>query len=178
VVTIEPQGAGIGQQAVITGFHFGPVAALADVLRVSPRRVTALHRMGWAQPPNVDYLAVAHDERGRVAAFHEVLEAVRGGASAFVLADHPEGLSVPLLGGTITMQRGAFALARLTGLPVVALLPRWEGPRVHVRVAPAVAAVPDEHAMAAATALALERYLLEHPHAIGRKLLAELAAQT
>jgi lauroyl/myristoyl acyltransferase len=62
-------------------------------------------------------------------------------------------------------------------VPVTPVFARWDGAAVEVVCGEPIAAREDEAAMAAAMADAIDRWLREHPAAIGDHLLRHLTRQ-
>jgi hypothetical protein len=167
-------------------FHVGAVHALGLALDRLSGPVLALRQGGpLADPrPPVEVVATEGEAQGRAAVFHRaLLHLERGGFVILALdAASDPALRVPCLGRTLPLARGAFALARLTGAPLVPLAARWRGGRIEIvlgeALAPAVPAgsAPEtwESALAAAAAGWLERYLLQEPAETGLGLLRVL----
>lgn len=161
--------------AVLTTFHVGPVGAIGEVVRRVPGEITALHRMDWRFPSNVAGVYVDDTDMGQAAAFYHGVSALRRGGCVLILGDGPPGHEVSLLGRVTTLKRGPYALARITGAPIVPLVARWTGASVDIVCGRPIQAIDDEAAMAQAMAAVLERHLLEHPGEIGDHLLSELS---
>ncbi len=153
---------------ILTSFHVGPISALGSVLEQLPGEVLVLHVSG-APRARLSMLSVGSTQWDRAAAFARAMRVLRNGGYVFLLADanvFPSTIDVTLFGRTNRLARGAFALSRLSGAPVVPLAGRWQ--RTHVEI---VAGEPiiagDEDAMAAATASWLERLVLANPGEVG-----------
>jgi hypothetical protein len=156
---------GTTQPVIFISLHAGALAAIGALFQRMPRRVAALHRMEWRLPSNVESIYVAPTDEGGAAGFRRALELVRGGDHAFMPIDG-HGIDVPLLDRATSFSRGPFALARLTGAPIVPLVAQWRGGRVDIFVGEAVAAGDDEEEMALAVADGLDRHLRAHPSEI------------
>jgi lauroyl/myristoyl acyltransferase len=158
---------------VFVSLHVGAMPALGAFLRSLPLEVAALHRLEWRLPSTLVDVYVARNETARVVAFHRAVTALRGGGHVFIPMEG-DAIRVPLLGGSLRMTRGPFALARLTGAPIVPLLARWDGGRARIHAGRPVAAARDEEGMALAVARQLERYLGAYPSEIDDWLVTGL----
>ena len=166
--------AGLRGPAILTTAHIGALGAIGALLRRLPGDVLALHRMEWRMPGNVTGLHVPDTDPANAAAFYRALTTLRQDGCVLLLADG-RGHDVPFLGGVVKIKRGPFALARLTGAPLVPVLARWDGAIVRVTTSAPIAAGDDEAAMARAMARVIERHLLEHPSEIGAHWLDPLS---
>jgi lauroyl/myristoyl acyltransferase len=73
-------------------------------------------------------------------------------------------IEVPLLGRTLPLARGAFALARIADVPIIPIVPRWRGTAIEVEIGePMRLGADGERGMAEAIAAWIERYLRERP---------------
>ena len=176
-------------------FHVGAVHALEPALEQLPGPVLALRHgpLHTAAPP-LEIVSTEGDEQRRAAVFHRALTHLLQGGGFVVLALDVVpgiGLQVPCLGRTIELARGPFALARLTGAPLVPLVARWRRSGVEVltgepldprETEPTLDAAVDptawESALAAATARWLERYLQGAPAELGLGLLRSLLSSS
>jgi hypothetical protein len=158
---------------IYVSLHIGALPALAAFLRDLPREVAALHRMDWRLPSNVVDVYVARNESARVASFHRALTTLRSGGHVFIPIEG-NAVRVHLLGRSLLLTRGPFALARLSGAPIVPVFARWSGGRARIHAGHPIAAIRDEQAMAAEVARELERYLRAHPGEIDDWLLTGL----
>jgi hypothetical protein len=159
--------------AVYVSLHVGAMPALVAFLRDLPHEVAALHRQAWRLPSNLVDIHVARNERARVAGFHRALTTLRGGGSVCIPIEG-DTVQAAVLGRSLLMSRGPFALARLSGAPIVPLLARWSGGRVRIHAGHAIAAGGDEQAMALHVGRELESYLRAHPGEIDDWLLTGL----
>lgn len=148
--------------AILATYHCGALSALGGVLRHLPGEVLAVHRMEWKLPGNVTGIFIEGGGTGDAAAFYRALATVRRGGYAFLVVEG-RGIEVSLLGHTTTLRRGAFALARMSGVPIVPIFARWTGARATITVGEPIGPSDDEAAMAQAMAQALERHMLDHP---------------
>jgi lauroyl/myristoyl acyltransferase len=85
-----------------------------------------------------------------------------------------QSVRVSLLGRPFLLSRGPFALARLSGAPIVPLVARWQGGRARIFVGARTAAGPDEREMAVAVSREFERYLRAHPSELTDHLICGL----
>jgi hypothetical protein len=136
----------------------------------------------YAPTPPVEVASTEGDDQRRAASFQRALNCLAGGGFVLLALDLPPspGLRVPCLGRTLELARGPFALARLTGAPLLLLAARWWRSRVKIEVGETLArgleTDPEamEGTLAASAAGWLERYLLESPAEIGLGLLRAL----
>jgi hypothetical protein len=168
---------------VLATFHVGAVQALGAALERLPGPVLAVrHGMLHATRPPLELVTTEGDGQRRADVFQRALvHLTRGGfvALALDLSAGP-GLTVPCLGRTLTLARGPFALARLTGAPIVPLVARWRRGGLEIEIGRPLAAGPAtdpaarETALAAAAARWLEGYLRKSPADLGLGLLQDL----
>jgi len=154
---------------VLAGFHVGPLPALGILLEQLPGEVLVLQLSGTARR-RLQAGWTGTEEWQRAAALRRAVGTLRAGGSVFLLVDaneFPTTVDVTLFGRTTRLARGAFALARITGSPLVPIAPRWRGGRVEIVVGDAIPP-GDEAAMAAATAGWLERFLRSSPEALSQ----------
>lgn len=169
---------------VLVGFHVGPYQALAAVLGALPGDGLAVERGGrFAAREQFELIRGGVDEAERARTFRRALERVRSGGWFFANLDalDPDErwpvatLGAPLLGGVIRLARGPFAVARLSGAPIVPLAARWRGTAIEVEVGAPVQPDVGEDGMARAVAGWLEDYLRERPGEVSVYLLARVA---
>ena len=165
---------------ILLSFHIGPYHALGAVLQRLPGVVLALHRDASSPRGKVTLVRAGDDAWDRARAFNRTAGALRAGGSVFAIADGVHDayeiatVDAPLLGGTIALARGPFALSRLTGAPIVPLAARWRGTAAEVTVGEPIAPSRGEAEAAAATARWLEDYLRRFPGEAGAFLLLRL----
>jgi lauroyl/myristoyl acyltransferase len=152
--------------AILAAFHLGPLqafSAVVDRLRVETLELR-LEREA-AHPSNAVIALTNEDESNRVAAFHHAIKTLRAGKFVFLTAEPYFGsrIEAMLFGRAITLARGPFALARLTGAPIIPLVARWRGTRVEIIRGDAIAASKNESLSAAAMAKWLQDYLAANP---------------
>lgn len=165
---VLPDLAGLQPPLVLASFHLGPMPAVAGLLEQLPGEVLVLQFSG-APRKRLTMLPVGTDQWQRAKAFRRAVGTLRDGGFVFVLVDAneaPSTVTTTAFGRDVRLARGAFALARVTGAPVVPVAAYWEGGRAVV-VAGEPIAPGDEAGMAAATAAWLERFIRAHPEVIG-----------
>jgi lauroyl/myristoyl acyltransferase len=176
VVAMDAGVAGIRGPAILTLFHAGALHAVGSALERLPVPVLAFRQGVLARPRgSLQSVTELDTEAERAAAFHRALVHLRGGGVVAMTADLAPGASidVPLFGATLHLARGPFALARLTGAPLVPVAVRREGDRIVVSAAEPIAG-GDERAMAVALAAWLEAWLRERPADLSIALVNEL----
>jgi hypothetical protein len=162
---------------IVASFHVGPFQALGAVLRSLPGEAVALAREQYESRPDVTMLYRGHDEWQRARTFRRMVSTLRSGGVALVNLDgfHPDDsmatIEVPMLGRSLPLARGAFALARIAPAPIVPIVTRWRGTAMEVTVGDPISPEHGEARMAAATGDWLERYLREMPGEISVFLL-------
>jgi lauroyl/myristoyl acyltransferase len=172
-VAVDRAFAAVRGPAILATFHVGAIGALGAAIRRIPGEILALHRMDWRMPSNVAGAYVPHTDVGGAAVFYRSVMTIRRGGCVLLLVDGTAH-EVSVLDRSLMLARGPFALARMTGAPVVPVFARWDGASIDVVCGATIAATDDELTMARAMAVALERHLLRHPAAIGEMLLRRL----
>ena len=113
---------------VVLWWHVGPAYGLSAAIARAGLPVLSLRRARAHQPePGIEVAAVG-DSQGRALAFARAVVRVRGGGIAIVPADGQHGTLLPpvsCLGRAVCLARGPFALARLTGAPLVPVVAHW-----------------------------------------------------
>lgn len=176
---VEPQIVSDLQPPVIVAtFHTGPVLALGAVAERCDARVLGL-RSADLGVPRAAHVSIHFDmetEEQRAASFVAAHRSLREGGFVFMAVDPMQsgGMRVPFFDGTLRLARGAFALTRMTGVPIVPVIARWEGDRIAFRVGKALSA-SDEQQTAVAAASWLESHLRQSPELLSNHLL-ELTA--
>jgi lauroyl/myristoyl acyltransferase len=156
---------------VLASFHVGPWPALAAALVELPGEVLALDRGQFGPLPHLTMLAGGEDTGARAAAFNRALGALRSGGFVFVTVDafHQQefdvaSIEVPVLGRTLPLARGAFALARIARVPIVPIVARWRGTALEVELGPALrVGAGGERSLAEAAGSWIERYVRARP---------------
>lgn len=161
------QPAEVPPPVIFVGFHAGPIYALGSLLERQPGEVLVLQHSGHAR----QRLAggwIGTEAWQRAAALRGAVDTLRGGGSVFLLVDSnefPTTIDVTLFGRRTRMARGAFALARITGSPIVPIAPRWRGTRAEIVVGDPIVS-GDEAEMAVATARWLEAFVRSAPETL------------
>ena len=162
---------------ILGTFHVGAVQALGAAIERLPGPVLVL-RLGalYSPRPPVEILSTEGDDQRRALAFQRALAHLAAGGFVVLALDGAPGpgLRVPCLGRTLELARGPFALARLTGAPLVPLVARWRKSEVEAEVGVAIGGMMEEGALAASAARWLEGYLMEAPEEIGFGLVRAL----
>jgi hypothetical protein len=161
---------------ILGTFHVGAVQALGAAIERLPGPVLAL-RLGalYSPRPPVEILSTEGDDQRRALSFQRALAHLAGGGFVVLALDGSPGpgLRAPCLGRTLELARGPFALARLTGAPLVPLVARWRKSEVEAEVGAAIGGM-EEGALAASAARWLEGYLMEAPEETGLGLVRAL----
>jgi hypothetical protein len=161
---------------ILGTFHVGALHAVGVALEAIGRPVLAFRDgLLYTPRPPVEVQTTAGDEQQRAAAFVRALESLRRGELVLLALDVVPGAAIAAecLGRPLALARGAFALARMTGAPIVPLAMRWEGGEVGVVLgAPLIG--QDELALAGAAARWLDRYLRQSPSELTLELLRNL----
>jgi hypothetical protein len=175
-VVASPDAAGLKAPMVLATFHMGPLAALGGLTSRLPGPVCVLLGAGEVVTRRATYLPTLGGEAQRVAAVMEALRTLRGDGYALVVVDGfgSARLQQTALGREVSLSRGAFALARLAGAPIVPVAVRWRGPAVEI-LAGQVIEPADEASMAKAMLAWLEGYLREYPGELSHALTRLLA---
>jgi lauroyl/myristoyl acyltransferase len=172
-----------GGPAILVGWHLGPPFGVLGAIEAAGVRALVVRR-AFASPrtPIVDVVLVDGGRQRGSAAFRASLAQLRGGGFVLLAADAPESsetAAVPCFGRPRPMARGAFALARATGAPLVPVAARMDRAGV-IRIAVG-APLPRigegdalETALAAAAAAWLEAFVRESPGQLRRCVLAWL----
>jgi hypothetical protein len=164
---------------ILATFHLGPVPALGGLLEQLPGEVLVLQRSGQPRP-SLTLLGIEADSSQRAAVFRRAVEALRGGGFVFVVVDAYKTaatVEATFLGRQVRLARGGFALARITGAPIVPLAARWRGRRIDIVAGDPILA-GDESAMAGAVTSWLEDYVRENPGEIGRKFVERFGGES
>lgn len=162
---------------IVGVFHMGPVMALATAVEQLRGNVLILRRstLPLERVPSITIETAIGDEQRRALAFHRALERLRAGEFVIMALDpeHAFRLPVPCLGRTLQLARGPFALARISGVPMVPVIPRWRGTEVELVVGEPFAGTGDdyERSLAESAGRYLERYLLEHPEELSARIV-------
>jgi len=170
--------------AILATFHIGAVQTLGVALEELGRPVLAFREGRPLFTPR--RLLEVHPVRGhdqqRAAAFARALGQLRGGGLVLMALDSVPGtaLVTECLGRLLALARGPFALARMTGAPIVPLTSRWIGAGVQLIVDGPLVGIPAddsgtfEQSLAQSASRWLEGYLRRWPSELGLGLLREL----
>ncbi len=168
-----------GAPAIFVCWHVGPPFGLAGALEAVGLHLLLLRRtLDYGTTPTLEVAAV-DDGAARRAAFRQALARLRAGGSVLIPLDAPDAAQtapVPCFGRARPMARGAFAMSRLTGAPVVPLVTRLDADRmVRVAIGSPLAGTRDtgdadafETALAAGAAAWLEAYVRASPAQLRR----------
>jgi hypothetical protein len=147
----------LAQPAIFVGWHLGPPFGVAGAFEAIGLRALMMRRtLTYGMTPTLEVASVGGGRDDRSAAFRRAVRRLEQGGVVLVAADVRDVSAtapVPCFGRARTMARGPFALARLTGAPLVPLAPRLDGDRV-VRVAIGAPLIGEGAADALETSLA------------------------
>jgi lauroyl/myristoyl acyltransferase len=171
----SPDPGAVPGPAILVTFHIGPLAALSGLLARLAGPVCVLRGAGQVVTRKARYLPTFGGEAQRAAAVTEAVHTLRAGGYALVVVDNLRDARVPatLLGRSVPLAGGAFALARLAPAPLLPVAVRWRGPSVAI-VAGEMIEPADETAMADSLARWLEAYLRRHPRELSFTLSKRL----
>jgi lauroyl/myristoyl acyltransferase len=172
-IVSDPVLAELQPPMVLVFAHAGPFHALGAALNRLRGEVLAFNRGAVGPTPGITVIAAGDDEWGRARVFQRALTTLRSGGFVVLAIDGYEAstLEVPLLGGVISLARGPFALARMTGAPIVPVAARWRGSCAEVECGDPITPDESEQVMAAATGAWLEGYLRRFPGEISSTTL-------
>jgi hypothetical protein len=188
LVRLPASWAALRSPVLLGTFHVGAMHALGPALEQLPGPVLALrHGPLFVPRPPLEVATTEGDEQSRAALFHRALEHLSRGGFVALALDVVQGsaLRVPCLGRPLVLARGPFALARITGVPLVPLVARWQPGGIEILLGEALATPGQEAgteawegALAASAARWLEGYLLASPGELGLGLLRKLLGLT
>jgi hypothetical protein len=167
----DPEFTALEPPLIFASFHVGPFQGIGAALRVLPGEAIAVTR-GQFEEGRADVTLVSggESEWERARTFYRAVVALRARSSLLITVDAntPDDYDVstidaPMFGGTLPLARGAFALSRVSGVPITPLVARWRGTELEVVVGDPISPDLGEAAMAAATARWVEDYLRERP---------------
>jgi hypothetical protein len=181
LVRTPPAVTALRPPLILGTFHVGAVHGLGPALeRLSAPVVAFRHGPLFAATPRLELVTTEGDEQRRAAAFYRALAHLEGGGFVALALDVVPGPGLPVscLGRTIELARGPFALARLTGAPLVPFVGRWQRGGIEIGIGEVLspASPACESDLAAAAARWLERYLLDAPSELELGLLRTLLA--
>jgi hypothetical protein len=175
----NPDLAALRPPLILASFHVGIFPAVGAALARLPGDVLVVHRARFTPRPGFTLVLRGEDEWERARTFHRAVTSLRSGGFVFTTLDGGYGedgydaaaVDAPMLGGTISLARGGFALARITRTPIVPLVARRCGRRIEFSCGDPISPAQGEEAMAAAAAQWLGDYLLEFPGEISSRTL-------
>lgn len=164
--------------AILITFHGGPMTMLAFVAKSLPGPVLSVRRN---EPPRRGKATrIIHTAGGveqRAQAFHGAFEHLRSGGFVIIAADVVTGevIEVPFFEKTIRLARGPFALARLTGAPLVPLVLHWGKAGLETTLGEPIAmsgsGAEGEESAARRAAVWLEQRLLQFPEELSEHVV-------
>ncbi len=121
---------------VLVSLHLGPLRAFDEVWPRVPGEVTVLLGPDYPGPYNARLLRGSDDESTRAAVAREAARALQNGGFLFMTpdADGTTRVTAELMGIRFSLAIGAFALARMTGSPMVPIALRWRGSAIEAVV--------------------------------------------
>jgi lauroyl/myristoyl acyltransferase len=180
-VALDPAFSAMAPPLILASMHIGPFQGIGAAVRLLPGEVMGLTRGQYLRPTDLTLVEGGEDEQRRAQAFGRALATLRRDGFVLITVDaftpgeyEPSSIEVPMLGSTIRLARGAFALARITGTPVRPIASRWRGTRLEVCVGDPVASALGEEGMAAAVGGWFERYLRASPGEVSVFILERL----
>jgi hypothetical protein len=164
--------------AIMVTFHVGAMDALGTALSQMRTPAMAFKRgKSLSTAPNITIGVIRKDDLLiRAAAIRDAVRALRRQEVVMMAVDGglDGALEVECLGHQLRLGRGAFALARITGAPVIPFVGRWRGTRVETILGDPLprqtASENVEQDLANEAARWLERYLSDSPGEIGPAL--------
>lgn len=168
--------ASAGGAVIFVVMHAGPVSAFSTIFRLAGVEAFALVRkidLRSGARPDIAEATGGADSSAQV--LWAGMRRLKRGRPVVLAADGSIGTRLPpveVAGQSMVWARGAFALARLSGAPLVPLLAYWDGPaRIRLAVGPAwstsaagtAAPTEVEHAGARALADWFDRELASRP---------------
>ncbi|QQR74469.1 MAG: hypothetical protein IPJ17_02420 [Holophagales bacterium] len=156
--------------AVLLTFHVGALQLLGEALDASRRGILLMRASPIYSPRPGQRFAFTEGGAGeRAAALKAAVAHLETGGSVVVAADGESGSGVDVrcLGRRLALARGAFAMSRLTGSPILPRVARWEGAQVVVERGAPVASAEEAGRW-------LEDFLRRRPEQLGLGLLRQL----
>jgi lauroyl/myristoyl acyltransferase len=161
---------------ILGTFHVGALHAVGAALEALGKPVLGIRegRIFTPRPP-LELITSEGTEQQRAAVMVRALEYLRAGNLVLLALDAASDAAIETkcLGNRLALARGAFALARITGAPIVPLVMRWRGTDVQVMLGKRLEGETEEQ-LADAAAQWLEHYLRESPRELTLGLLREL----
>lgn len=158
---------------ILGTFHVGALHAVGAALEALGKPVLGVRegRLFEPRPP----LELISTRQQRAAVMLRAVEYLRAGKLVVLALDGAADtmIETTCLGHRLALARGAFALARMTGAPIVPIVMRWHGTDVEVVLGQRLEG-DNEEQLAHAAARWLESYLRDEPHQLTLGLLREL----
>lgn len=173
----------LGRPVIFVAWHVGPPFGVAGAFEAIGLHVLIVRRpLAFGTTPTLDVAPVGIERDDGSAAFRRARERLRDGGAVLLAVDARDvsaTVPVPCFGRARTMARGPFALARITGAPIVPLAARLDGDRVvRIAIGPEVAGEGEgdalETSLAAGAAAWLEAFVRDSPGQLRRCVLAWL----
>lgn len=187
LVTISDAMGNLEGPGIFVTFHLGAIQTTAVALEAIGKPALAFrHGVLFEARPPVEHATSKGDAQRRANEFIRALHYLKRGGFVMMALDAAPGTTIATecLGRPLALARGAFALARMTGAPIIPLTVRWTPQGAHAVIdaplLPAEAPVGAldiaslELALAQAAARWLERYLRDSPQELTLGLLREL----
>lgn len=158
---------------ILGTFHVGALHAVGAALEALGKPVLGVREGRLFEPRPPLELISTHPQRAAV--MLRAVEYLRAGKLVVLALDGAADtmLETTCLGRRLALARGAFALARMTGAPIVPLVMRWRGTDVEVVLGQRLAGETEEQ-LAHAAARWLESYLEQQPQELTLGLLRKL----
>lgn len=138
-VDADPSLLALSPPGILLGFHIGAWNAFGPALERLGAPLLSLRLDGlYTPPPSLEVVTTRGETQHRAAAFRRALLALRAGHFVGMTADVFDGAVAftRCLGRSLPLARGAFALARLSGAPLVPITAEGSRARIRVRAHP------------------------------------------
>jgi len=161
--------------AILAAFHVGAIHTIGPALERLGKPVLAFRTGLFFEPrPPLEIATVEGTTEQRAATFHRALHVLRSGGYVVVAPDIAGDIETRCLGRPLPLARGAFALARLTRVPIVPIVATWTRYGVSFAASEPLPTSDSEEALASSAAAWLEAFLLANPSQISLGLLRTL----
>jgi hypothetical protein len=160
--------------AILVGWHVGPIFGLTGFLSQQSVPLLVIRTSGhYAARGSMTFAFTSGGMAQRKTAVQRAIRHLKQGGRVTIASDGPdfsESVEVRCFGRAMQLARGPYALARMTGAPLVPVAPRWmpDG-RIGIEVGPVLPAPPVadaerfEQTYAQASTDWFEQYILAHP---------------